>query len=80
MKLSSIPSGTSVFIDANIFLFDIFEDTDFGDASYDFIKKIESSDIKGYTSTLVLDEVLFKMILMEATNKFAYLSSSQVYA
>lgn len=42
MKLSSIPSGTSIFIDANIFLFDIFEDTDFGDASYDFIKKIDS--------------------------------------
>lgn len=69
MKLSSIPSGTSVFIDANIFLFDIFEDPDFGDASYDFIKKIESLEIKGYTSTLVLDEVLFKMILMEASNK-----------
>ncbi|MCZ7403081.1 MAG: PIN domain-containing protein [Candidatus Methanoperedens sp.] len=70
MKLSSIPSGTSVFIDANIFLFEIFEDANFGDSSYDFIKKIESSEIKGYTSTLVLDEVLFKMILMEASNKF----------
>ncbi|MFH1322467.1 MAG: PIN domain-containing protein [Methanobacteriota archaeon] len=69
MKLSLIPSGTSIFIDANIFLFDIFEDPDFGDASYDFIKKIESLEIKGYTSTLVLDEVLFKMILMEASNK-----------
>lgn len=69
MKLSSIPPGTSVFIDANIFLFDIFEDTEFGDASYKFIKKIESMEIKGYTSTLVLDEVLFKMILMEASNK-----------
>ena len=69
MKLSSIPSGTSIFIDANIFLFDIFEDPYFGDASYDFIKKIESLEIKGYTSTLVLDEVLFKMILMEASNK-----------
>ncbi len=70
MKLSSIPSEASVFVDANIFLYEIFEDPDFGEASYNFIKMIEIGEIKGYTSTLVLDEVLFKMILMEASNKY----------
>jgi predicted nucleic acid-binding protein len=70
IKLSSIPPGTSVFIDSNIFLYEIFEDHDFGDASYNFIKMIEIGEIRGYTTTLVLDEVLFKMILMEASNKY----------
>lgn len=69
MKLSSIPSGTSVFIDANIFLYEIFDDPVFGESSYDFMKKVESGELIGYTSTLVLDEVLFKMILMETSNK-----------
>lgn len=69
MNLSSIPSGTLVFIDANIFLYEVFDDPDFGEASYKFIKKVEGEDIKGFTTTLVLDEVLFKMLTMEASNK-----------
>lgn len=69
MNLSSIPSGTQIFIDANIFLYEVFDDPDFGEVSYKFIKMVEGGSIKGFTSTLVLDEVLFKMLTMEASNK-----------
>ncbi len=69
MNVSSIPAGTLVFIDANIFLYGVFDDPDFGEASYKFIKRVEGGNIKGVTSTLALDEVLFKMLTMEASNK-----------
>lgn len=68
--LSLIPAGKMVFVDANIFLYEIFNHPDFGEGSYIILNDIEQGILKGVTSTLVLDEVLYKMILMEASNKF----------
>lgn len=65
-----IPAGKTVFLDANIFLYEVFDHPNFGDGSYRILKDVEESILNGVTSTLVLDEVLFKMILMEASNKF----------
>lgn len=65
-----IPADRTVFIDANIFLYEVFDHPDFGEGSYRILKDIEEGILNGITSTLVLDEVLFKMILMEASNKF----------
>lgn len=65
-----IPAGKTVFLDANIFLYEVFDHPNFGDGSYRILKDVEEGILNGVTSTLVLDEVLFKMILMEASNKF----------
>ncbi len=68
--LSIIPAGKKVFIDANIFLYEVFDHPRFGENAYKILKDVENGTIKGITSTLVLDEVLHKMILIEASDKF----------
>jgi len=67
-KLSSIPAGTLLFIDANVFLYAIFDHANFGEGSYRILKDVEDNSLRGISSTLVLDEVLYKMMLMEASN------------
>ncbi len=68
--LSIIPTGKRVFIDANIFLYEVFDHPKFGESAYRILKDVENGAIEGVTSTLVLDEVLHKMILIEASDKF----------
>ncbi len=61
-----IPAGKTVFLDANIFLYEVFDHPNFGDGSYRILKDVEEGILNGVTSTLVLDEVLFKK------NKYAF--------
>jgi predicted nucleic acid-binding protein len=70
--LSRIPTGKKVFIDANIFLYEVFNHPKFGENAYRILKDVENGVIKGITSTLVLDEVLHKMILIEVSEKFNF--------
>lgn len=70
LSLSIIPTGKKVFIDANIFLYEVFDHPKFGENAYRILKDVESGVITGITSTMVLDEVLHKMILFEASYKF----------
>ena len=58
------------FIDASVFLLDVFDDEKYGEYCHRLIIKIENNVIQGITSIMVLDEVLFKMLIMEASNKF----------
>lgn len=69
-RLSIIPAGKRVFIDSNIFLYEVFDHPKFGESAYRILKDVEKGAIKGVTSTLVLDEVPHKMILIEASKKF----------
>lgn len=55
MRLDSIPSGTRVFIDANIF---IYHFTGVSTQCSDFLNRCERSDLEGNTSANVLLEVL----------------------
>jgi predicted nucleic acid-binding protein len=64
-KISSFSEKAPIFIDANIFLHHAFNTNA---DSVDFLKKVESSRLKGYTSALVLEEVIFKLIMQSASN------------
>ena len=58
--------GTStVFIDATVFLHHAF---DTNPVSVEFLNRIELSNIKAYTSALVLEEVSYKIMLQSASN------------
>jgi len=37
-------------------------------SSVEFLKRVESSDIKAYTSALVIEEVIFKLTMQSASN------------
>ena len=62
--------GTSIFIDANIFLYVFMSDSRFGDSSYNLISKIEDYQIEGATSPLVITEVIHKLICLEISERF----------
>ena len=62
-RLGSIPSGRAIFIDANVFHFYLRGPSDVRKESTKFLERIENSKISGYTSTLVLDELMYKILL-----------------
>ena len=69
-SLDSLPSGSKIFIDTNIFLYDIMGYTKFQSACVNFLQKMEGSAYSAATSTQVLNEVMFKLILAEITKKY----------
>ena len=70
MWLEELSIGDEVFIDANIFLYDILGLEKWVDSCKDFLKRIENCELQGYTSPVVLGEVLHKLIISEAIEKF----------
>ncbi len=64
-SLKEFKEKEAIFIDANIFLHHAF---DINAISVQFLKKVESSDIKAYTSALVIEEVMFKLVMQSASN------------
>jgi predicted nucleic acid-binding protein len=64
-NLKDFKGKDAIFIDGNIFLHHAF---DINPISVEFLKNIESLNIKAYTSALVLEEVTFKLIMQSASN------------
>lgn len=64
-RLSDFEGTDAVFIDANIFLHHAF---DTNPISIEFLSRIETSNIKAYTSALVLEEVSYKVMMQSASN------------
>ncbi len=64
-RLLDFHGKEKIFIDANIFLHHAF---DVNEESIEFLKRIELSDVRVYTSSLVLEEVYFKILCQAASN------------
>lgn len=64
-NLKDFKGKEAFFIDANIFLHHAF---DINAISVEFLKKLESFNLKAYTSVLVIEEVIFKLLLQTASN------------
>lgn len=64
-NLKDFKGKEAIFIDANIFLHHAF---DINAASVEFLKKVESLNLKAYTSALVIEEVTFKLTMQSASN------------
>ena len=77
-SLEALPLSSNVFIDANIFLYHIMRRPKFLLPCHNFFVAIESGAYNGFTSTLVLNEVLHKLILAEATNTYGLRSKHDV--
>lgn len=73
--LRDFDSSTPIFIDAVIFLHHAF---DTNHLSIEFLKRIELSNIKAYTSALVLEEVSYKIMLQAASNYLEKVTVSNV--
>lgn len=68
--LNEIPSGSQVFIDANIFIYHFGGDGDIADACTEFLLRVENRDVRACTSTIILAEVLHRLIIIEAIEKY----------
>ncbi len=69
-SLEALPQSSDVFIDANIFLYHIMKRPKLFPPCHEFFMGIESGAYNGFTSTLVLNEVLHKLMLAEATHTY----------
>lgn len=66
--LSRLPSGLSVFLDANIFLFHFW---DLRPSCTELFRRIRRRELRGYTSTIVLTEVMHQLMLSEIGERHA---------
>lgn len=64
-SLRSLPMNSHIFIDANIFLYAILGHPNFKSPCKDFLIKLENGEYEGITSTLILNEVVHKLMLAE---------------
>ncbi len=66
MTFADIPGGTSVFVDANTFVYACAPDPQFGPPSLQLLERIEHNDVQGFTSTHVLIDVTHRLMSLEA--------------
>ena len=66
MFLPDLEDGSSIFIDANIFVYHFFKKSKFNPTSSNFLERAEKGEIKGVTSTSVVQEATHRMMIMEA--------------
>ena len=72
MKFEDIPSGASVFFDANVFVYNFSPDPQFGVPSQQLLERVELGDIFGYCSTHELSDVAHRLMTLEACQIFGW--------
>ncbi|MBI5182101.1 MAG: type II toxin-antitoxin system VapC family toxin [Nitrospirae bacterium] len=71
MLLSEMADDSKVFIDSNIFIYHFSKFEKFADSCLEFFQRIEAGKLSGFTSTLVLAEILHRLMIIEASNKLS---------
>jgi predicted nucleic acid-binding protein len=66
MALAEIPSGSSVFVDANIF---IYHFAGHSQDCTDFLRRIEAGELQGLTGQVSLLEVAHRLMMLEAAGR-----------
>ena len=72
MILRDLPSKSRVFIDSNIFIYHFL---DISEPCTDFLERVELREIEAYTSTVVIAEVLHRLMVAELIKKYGVKSS-----
>jgi len=68
-KLSSIPSNEKVLFDTNIFVYSALDHPKYGESCTEAFQRVESKEIKGYVPTIVLNELLHRLMIAEVIKK-----------
>jgi len=61
-KLEEINLFEDVFVDSNILTYHLLADSVYGESSKSFIGRVETGEINGFISTLVISETVFNFI------------------
>jgi predicted nucleic acid-binding protein len=75
--LAALPSGSRVFIDANIFIYH-FTQTPLTGACTKLLQRVEVGDIEGITSVVTLAEVAHRLMILEAIQVHGFSSRMAV--
>jgi predicted nucleic acid-binding protein len=67
LLLSNFAVDERIFIDANIFIYNALDDPGYAESCSDFLRRVETNKIKGVITSHVMDEVLFKILIAEAS-------------
>ncbi len=66
MNFGAIPSGISLFLDANVFVYEFGSDAMFGPPSLALLNRIDNGDLSGVISTHVFDDVAHRLMTLDA--------------
>jgi len=69
VRLKDIPVGSQVFIDANIFFYQIVKHPAFWRSCEAFLERVKMGELQGFTSVVVLNELLYKLVLAEVAQR-----------
>ena len=72
MTLADVAAGTTVFVDANILIFALVNHPTHGAACDAFLDRAENQEIIAVTSTQVLEEVVHRMMTLEACDRLGW--------
>lgn len=72
MNFDTIPAGTSIFVDANIFVYAFANDLAFEAPCVAFLERVESRELKGFTAASVLSEFAHRLMTLEACETFGW--------
>jgi hypothetical protein len=72
MKFADLASGSSVFLDANVFIYAFAPDPQFGRSCTELLERIENHDLVGFTSPHVLSDVAHRLMSLEACVAFGW--------
>jgi predicted nucleic acid-binding protein len=72
MNFAAIRASESVFVDANVFVYNFGPHPSFGPPSRGLLERIEAGDVKGCTSTHVLHDVAHRLMTLEACQTFGW--------
>ena len=72
MTFADLATGESVFVDANVFVYNFGPDPSFGPPSRGLLERIEQRQVQGYVSTHVLNDVAYRLMTLEACQTFSW--------
>ena len=72
MTFADIQAGESLFIDANVFVYDFGPEPSFGPPSRNLLQRVENGDLKGFVSSHVLHDVAHRLMTLEACQTFGW--------
>ncbi len=72
MTFADLPRGSSVFVDANTFVYHFTAHPVFGPPSRDLLQRIESGELAGHTSTHVVGELIHCLMTAEAMKQLGW--------
>ena len=72
MNFTSIPAGSSLFIDANVFVYSWTQDPNFGVACTDLLERIKRKELQGFSSSSDFSDAAHRMMTLEACQSLGW--------